>query len=153
MMNLTILILLAIGLSMDAFAVAICKGHATKKVTFIKALVVGVWFGGFQALMPALGYYIGYHTKGYLSHISPWITFIALALIGANMLKESGSKDEEDVNDTIHFKEMFSISLATSIDALAAGFSIAMLPAVSIKEAIMYIGGITFILSAIVMVI
>ena len=152
-MNLTILILLAIGLSMDAFAVSISKGHATKKVTFINASVVGLWFSSFQVLMPALGYFIGYHTKSYLINISHWIIFFALALIGANMLKQSGSRDEEDVSDTIHIKEMLPISLATSIDAFAAGFSVAMLPNVSIRAAILITGSVTFILAILGMVI
>lgn len=148
-MSLLSLFFLAVGLSMDAFAVAVCKGLATPKITVKKAAVVGLWFGGFQALMPALGYLVGYRFQEKITTFDHWIAFILLAFIGGNMIKESFSKEEEGANASLAFKEMFLLAVATSIDALAVGVTFAFLPDVPIIPAVSFIGVITFFLSAI----
>lgn len=147
-MNLFSLFLIAVGLSMDAFAVAICKGLAMKKITIKKALIVGLWFGGFQALMPAIGYLLGTQFEKYITNIDHWIAFVLLFIIGGNMIKEALSKEEEEANDSLAFKEMLLLALATSIDALAVGVTFAFLK-VQIIPAVSFIGVITFTLSAI----
>lgn len=131
---------------MDAFAVAICKGLAMKKLSWKKALIIGLWFGGFQALMPTIGYLLGTRFESYVTAIDHWIAFVLLALIGANMVKESFSKEEESSNDAIDFKTMFLLAIATSIDALAVGVTYAFLQ-VRIVPAVSFIGVITFTLS------
>ena len=121
-MNLATLFLLAVGLSMDAFAVSICKGLATEKVKIKHMLLCGVWFGGFQALMPLIGYLLGSRFVGFITNVTPWIAFALLGLIGANMIREAFSKeeeDEEDSSDPFCFKTMLLMAIATSIDALA----------------------------------
>ena len=147
-MNLFSLFLIAVGLSMDAFAVSICKGLAMKKITIKKALIVGLWFGGFQALMPAIGYLLGTQFEKYITNIDHWIAFVLLFIIGGNMIKEALSKEEEEANDSLAFKEMLLLALATSIDALAVGVTFAFLK-VQIIPAVSFIGVITFTLSAI----
>lgn len=147
-MNLISLFIIAVGLSMDAFAVAICKGLAMQKITLKKALIVGFWFGGFQALMPALGYLLGSQFSTYITSIDHWIAFVLLSIIGGNMIKEALSKEEECTNDSLAFKEMIILALATSIDALAVGVTFAFLN-VQIVPAVLFIGVITFTLSAI----
>lgn len=148
-MNLFTLFLTAVGLSMDAFAVAICKGLALKKISFKNACLVGLWFGGFQALMPLLGYLIGVRFQDYVVAVDHWIAFILLAIIGGNMIKESLSKDEdEQENASLSAKVMFPLAIATSIDALAVGITYAFLQ-VDIVPAVSFIGVITFVLSAI----
>lgn len=147
-MNLFSLFLIAVGLSMDAFAVSICKGLAMKKISIKKALIVGLWFGGFQALMPAIGYLLGTQFEKYITNIDHWITFVLLFIIGGNMIKEALSKEEEESNDSLAFKEMLLLALATSIDALAVGVTFAFLK-VQIIPAVSFIGVITFTLSAI----
>lgn len=142
------LFVLAVGLSMDAFAVAICKGLAMPKINVKKALIVGAWFGIFQALMPLAGYYLGYFFRDKITAIDHWIAFVLLAFIGANMIREAFGKDEEKQSASLGFREMLILAVATSIDALAAGISMAFL-AVPIWEAIIFIGGTTFVLSAI----
>ena len=127
-MNLTTLLLLAIGLSMDAFAVAICKGLAMQRATVGKSTIVGLWFGGFQGLMPFLGYVLGVQFATYISKVAPWIAFVLLVFIGADMIKESLSKDEEEESDTLQIKEMFILAIATSIDAFAVGITFACVP-------------------------
>lgn len=122
-MGIAEILVLAIGLSMDAFAVAICKGLAMNKVNFKSALIVGAWFGGFQALMPAIGYFIGRSFSSYIDKYDHWIAFILLAIIGINMIREAFSKDEEDVQGSLAFKVMLTMAIATSIDAMAAGVS------------------------------
>lgn len=148
-MDLLSLFLIAVGLSMDAFAVAICKGLAMPKVTVKKALIVGLWFGGFQALMPLIGYYLGTTFDQYITSFDHWIAFGLLVLIGANMIKESLKKDA-DACDTdsasLKFKVMFLLAVATSIDALAVGVSFAFL-SVDILLAVVLIGITTLILS------
>ena len=131
---------------MDAFAVAICKGLAMKKLSWKKALIIGLWFGGFQALMPTAGYLLGTRFESYVTAIDHWIAFVLLALIGANMVKESFSKEEESSNDAVDFKTMFLLAIATSIDALAVGVTYAFLQ-VRIVPAVSFIGVITFTLS------
>lgn len=145
-MDLLTLFTLAVGLSMDAFAVAVCKGLAMRKLTMKNAVIVGAWFGGFQALMPAIGYVLGVQFKDKITAIDHWIAFILLGLIGFNMIKEALSKEEEEANDSLAFKEMFVLAIATSIDALAIGITFAFL-SVNIGAAVSFIGVITFLLS------
>ena len=124
-MDFITLSLLAVGLSMDAFAVSICKGLAMQKITLGKCLIVGLWFGGFQALMPFIGYVLGAQFSSYINAVAPWIAFVLLAFIGGNMVKESMSKEETAETDTLKIKEMFILAVATSIDALAVGITFA----------------------------
>lgn len=145
-MTLFSLFIIAVGLSMDAFAVAICKGLAMQKITVKKALIVGLWFGGFQGLMPAIGYLLGSRFEKYITNIDHWIAFVLLFIIGGNMIKEALSKEEEPASDSLAFKEMLILALATSIDALAVGVTFAFLK-VQIVPAVSFIGCITFVLS------
>lgn len=147
-MDLFTLFILAVGLSMDAFAVSICKGLAIKKITLKEVTIVGLWFGGFQALMPAIGYLLGSTFKDKITAIDHWIAFILLGLIGANMIKESLSNEEESSSSSIKAKEMFVLAIATSIDALAVGITFSFLN-VNILFAVLFIGVTTFVLSAI----
>lgn len=152
-MSLATLFITAVGLSMDAFAVAICKGLAVKKAGIKQMALAGLWFGGFQALMPFIGYLFGSTLKEYVEKYDHWIAFILLGLIGANMIKEALSKDEDCECDgkagSMAVKEMFTLAVATSIDALIVGVGYAFLPDVNIGAAIGFIGIITFILSAV----
>ena len=127
-MDLITLLLLAVGLSMDAFAVAICKGLALPKLSFKHMAIVGAWFGGFQALMPLIGYFLGSRFVKFITMVSPWIAFGLLALIGGNMIRESFSKNEEDETADLGFKSMLIMAIATSIDALAVGITFACVP-------------------------
>lgn len=146
-MSLLTLFITAVGLSMDAFAVSVCKGLSMKKLSVKKALIIGLWFGGFQALMPTVGYLLGIRFEQYVTAIDHWIAFVLLGLIGANMVKEALSKEEEcDVNDSVNFKIMFLLAVATSIDALAVGITYAFLR-VNIVPAVSFIGVVTFLLS------
>jgi len=147
-MSLLTLFITAVGLSMDAFAVSICKGLAMKKLNIKKALIIGLWFGGFQALMPTVGYLLGSQFEQYVTAIDHWIAFALLALIGASMIKEALSKEEDHANDSVDVKTMFLLAVATSIDALAVGVTYAFLQ-VSIVPAVSFIGVITFVLSVI----
>lgn len=148
-MNLLSLFILAVGLSMDAFAVSICKGLAVKKITFGKALIVGLYFGGFQAGMPLIGYLLGSRFKDKITSIDHWIAFILLGIIGTNMIREAVSKDDDEpANDSLGFKTMVVLAIATSIDALAVGVTFAFLQ-VNIIAAVSFIGVITLILSMI----
>lgn len=147
-MSLLSLFVLAVGLSMDAFAVSICKGLAMKKITLKNAGIVGLWFGGFQALMPLIGYVLGSQFEQYITAIDHWIAFILLGLIGISMIKEALSKEEEEADDSLSFKTMLLLAVATSIDALAVGITLAFLQ-VDILPAVCFIGIITFTLSAI----
>lgn len=122
------LILLAVGLSMDAFAVSVCKGLAMPRVRFRDAAVCGVWFGGFQALMPFLGYVLGARFEKYINTISSWVAFVLLAAIGFNMLREALSREEEHASAGLDFKTMLVMAVATSIDALAVGITFACVP-------------------------
>ena len=147
-MGLPSLFVLAVGLSMDAFAVSICKGLAMKRITVKKACVVGLWFGGFQALMPLIGYLLGSQFEKYITSIDHWIAFLLLCFIGLSMIKESLSKEEEKTNDSLDAKTMLLLAVATSIDALAVGITFAFLQ-VDIIPAVSFIGITTFILSAV----
>lgn len=130
-MDLLTLLILAAGLSMDAFAVSICKGLAMKKITFGKCMIVGAWFGGFQGLMPLIGYMLGAQFETYINTIAPWVAFVLLALIGVNMIRESISAEEQETQDAdLGFREMFLLAVATSIDALAVGITFACVPVV-----------------------
>ena len=116
--------LIGVALSMDAFAVSICKGLSVKKVSAKLVLTVGVYFGGFQALMPTLGFLLGYKFESFITSIDHWIAFILLALIGGNMIREALGKDDDNENDDFSFKAMLPLAVATSIDALAVGVGI-----------------------------
>ena len=145
-MGLIELFLIAVGLSMDAFAVSVCKGLAMPKCTFKKAAIVGLWFGGFQALMPAIGYILGAQFQEAIASIDHWIAFVLLALIGGNMIHEALDNDEEEVDASLDVKTMFLLAVATSIDALAIGITFAFLK-VNIIPAVCFIGIVTFIIS------
>ena len=124
-MGLIEVIILAVGLAMDAFAVSVCKGLAMKKATFKNALICGIWFGGFQGLMPFIGYLLGASFAEYINVISSWIAFALLCLIGGNMIREALSKDEETASADLDIKTMLVMAIATSIDALAVGIAFA----------------------------
>lgn len=143
------LFLLAVGLSMDAFAVSICKGLASKRADASVCVTCGTWFGGFQALMPLAGYYLGSLFAEAIEAIDHWVAFILLAVIGINMLREAFSQKEEEVSADLSVKTMFVMAVATSIDALAVGISLAMAGDTNIWLAISLIGITTFVLSAI----
>ena len=145
-MGLIELFLIAVGLSMDAFAVSVCKGLAMPKCTFKKAAIVGLWFGGFQALMPAIGYVLGAQFQEAIASIDHWIAFVLLALIGGNMIHEALDNDEEEADASLDVKTMFFLAVATSIDALAIGITFAFLK-VNIIPAVCFIGIVTFIIS------
>lgn len=149
-MSLFELFLIAVGLSMDAFAVAICKGLATGRVKLGQMVIVGLWFGIFQALMPLIGYLLGVNFSTLIQSIDHWIAFILLGLIGANMIREAVGGDEECCNEedaSYSIRAMLPLAIATSIDALAVGVSFAFL-SVDIVPAVSFIGVCTFILSA-----
>ena len=146
------LLLLAVGLSMDAFAVSVCKGLAMKKATLKAELTCGIWFGGFQALMPTIGFFLGALFADAIKAFDHWVAFILLAIIGVNMLKEAFDKEEDcgcEDNADMSVKTMFIMAVATSIDALAVGISLAMAGNVNIWMAAIFIGICTCILSAI----
>ena len=145
-MSLLTLFITAVGLSMDAFAVSVCKGLAMKKLSVKKAVLIGLWFGGFQALMPTIGYLLGTRFEKYVTSIDHWIAFVLLAFIGINMIKEALSGNEDEANDSVDLKTMFLLAVATSIDALAVGVTYAFLQ-VRIIPAVAFIGVITFVLS------
>ncbi len=145
-MSLLTLFITAVGLSMDAFAVSVCKGLAMKKLSWKKAVIIGLWFGGFQALMPTLGYLLGTRFEGYVNAIDHWIAFVLLALIGVSMVREARSPEKDETNDSTDLKTMFLLAVATSIDALAVGVTYAFLQ-VRILPAVSFIGIITLILS------
>ena len=142
------LMLLAVGLSMDALAVSICKGLAMDRVTLGRMVLVGLWFGGFQGLMPLLGWLLGSRFSLYITAIDHWIAFVLLALIGFNMIKESREEEEEEEKPYagVNFKELLILAVATSIDALAVGVTFAFLQ-VNIVPAITIIGCTTFVIS------
>ena len=149
-MTLWELFIIAVGLSMDAFAVSICKGLSVKKVTFGHAAVCGGYFGAFQAIMPVIGFVLGVQFKDLITSVDLWIALILLCLIGANMIRESLSKEEEEMNCSFCFRAMLPLAIATSNDALAVGVTFAIMDIGSkIVFAVLFIGVITFILSAI----
>jgi len=146
-MGLGELLLLALGVSMDAFAVSICKGLAMKRATIKEGLICGIWFGGFQAMMPLIGFFLGTLFASAIQAIDHWVAFVLLAFIGGNMLKEALEKDcgccgdEHDAD--LSLKTMFVLAVATSIDALAVGISLAMAGNVNIVAAVLLIGAFT----------
>ena len=141
------LLLIAIGLSMDAFSVSICKGLTTKRFSWRMALICGLWFGFFQALMPIIGYFLGSQFQHLIESIDHWIAFGLLVLIGANMIREALSNKEEDANSSaLDFKTMLLLAIATSIDALAVGVSFACIQ-VKIWSSVLIIGLTTFVFS------
>lgn len=150
-MGLIELFLLAVGLSMDAFAVSVCKGLSTQKLTWKHYLTIGLWFGGFQALMPTIGYFLGFTFESYITSVDHWTAFVLLAIIGVNMIREGLRKDkpEEDQSASFSFQTMLVLAVATSIDALAIGITFALLPGVNLPAAVSFIGATTFLLSAI----
>lgn len=141
------LFLLAVGLAMDATAVSICKGLALRKPTRAQILQVGAWFGGFQALMPVLGYALGSMFASVIQAVDHWIAFILLALIGANMVRES-RRVEQGLSNDLSAKTMLLLAVATSIDALAVGVTLAFLQ-VNIWLSAFFIGVVTFAMSAV----
>ena len=130
-MDLLTILVLGIGLSMDAFAVSICKGLSLSKLTASKCLIVGAWFGVFQGIMPLTGYLLGSRFEHYVDTFSAWIAFFLLVLIGANMIRESLSEEENTSNAEFGFKTMFFLAVATSIDALAIGITFSCIPIAS----------------------
>ena len=149
-MGIIELFILAIGLSMDAFAVSVCKGLAMKKASAKAMVLCGAWFGGFQALMPLIGFFLGTLFIDAISAIDHWIAFALLALIGVNMLREALGKDEgEQADADLSVRTMFVMAVATSIDALAVGISLAMAGVGNIYLAVLLIGATTFALSAV----
>ena len=140
--------LIGVALSMDAFAVSICKGLSVKRVEPKHLLTVGVYFGGFQALMPLIGFLLGFKFERFIVSVDHWIAFVLLALIGGNMIKEALSKEEDEHDASFSFSTMLPLAVATSIDALAVGISFAFL-GVDIVEAAILIGITTFVLSGV----
>lgn len=149
-MNFCELLLLAFSLSMDAFAVSVCKGLCMKKASLKNGLTCGIWFGGFQALMPLIGFFVGRIFASMIHAIDHWVAFVLLAFIGVNMIREAlispccCANDESD--EDMSFKTMFVMAVATSIDALAVGISLAMLDKVNILQATILIGTVTCVL-------
>ena len=147
-MSLIELFLIAVGLSMDAFAVSICKGLSVHKAEPRHSLIVGAYFGGFQALMPAIGYVLGRQFESLITSVDHWIAFVLLGIIGGNMIREALKGDAEEMDDSFTFRTMLPLAIATSIDALAMGVTFAFLQ-VQIVPAVLFIGVTTFVLSAI----
>ena len=145
-MTLTELFILAVGLSMDAFAVSVCKGLALPRIKLKHALIVGLWFGGFQALMPVLGYLLGARFAQYIASVDHWLAFVLLAVIGGNMIREARSGETEEADASLAFRPMLTMAVATSIDALAVGVTFAFL-SVKVIPAVTLIGTVTCLLS------
>lgn len=147
-MGIAELIIIAVGVSMDAFAVSICKGLSVRKISPVHVGKTALWFGGFQALMPLAGYFLGVSFADFVSSVDHWIAFILLGIIGGNMIKESCRKDDAcDLDPDFSFRTMLSLAVATSIDALAIGVSFAFLR-VDIWNAVILIGITTALFSA-----
>ena len=142
------LLLLAVGLSMDAFAVSVCKGLAMDRATLGRAAVVGLWFGGFQGAMPLLGWLLGSRFSAYITAVDHWIAFALLTILGINMLREAKSGESETADGSLSFRVMLAMAVATSIDALAVGITFAFLD-VDVLSAVTFIGVVTFLLSAV----
>ncbi|MBR3098627.1 MAG: manganese efflux pump [Clostridia bacterium] len=149
------LLLLAVGLAMDAFAVSICKGLSVRKATVKQSMICGIWFGAFQALMPLIGYLVGSRFEQWISAVAPWVAFILLSLIGINMIREAFSPDE-DAKPDFGFRAMLPMAVATSIDALAVGITFVAVPVRAFPGsqlqntvlAVLLIGAVTFVISA-----
>lgn len=142
-MKLSEIIIIAIGLAMDAFAVSVCKGLAMRKMSMKKAIIIATYFGVYQAVMPVIGYLLGMQFKSVIENVDHWIAFILLGIIGINMIKEAVSNNSESVSDNVGFKEMSVLAIATSIDALAVGVTFAFLGVGIIRETCI-VGIITF---------
>ena len=140
------IILISIGLAMDAFAVSVCKGLSMKKMNWENAIIIGLYFGIFQAAMPSIGFLLGTKFSGIVESIDHWISFILLLIIGGNMIKESFDDEEEKRNDKIDIKTMLILSIATSIDALVVGITFAFFET-NIILSVTIIGLVTFVLS------
>lgn len=147
-MSLAELFIIAVGLSMDAFAVSVCKGLSVQRMKISHGLICGAYFGGFQALMPAIGYLLGSQFESLITRVDHWIAFLLLGIIGINMIQEARGEEEESIDCSFAFKAMLPLAIATSIDALAVGVTFAFLK-VDIFWAVTFIGTVTFILSAI----
>lgn len=145
-MGIAELFILAAGLSMDAFAVSVCKGLSLGRIQKKHMCIAGLWFGGFQALMPLIGYFLGSFFAGLITQYDHWIAFALLSVIGVNMIKEAFEK-EEKMDGDMSPKVMLLLAVATSIDALAVGVTFAFMR-VAIVPAVSFIGGITFLFSA-----
>lgn len=159
-MGLMELLWLAVGLSMDAFAVSVCKGLAMGRITVKNGLLCGIWFGGFQGLMPFIGYLLGTGFEKYIDKVAPWVAFILLGCIGGNMLRETltSRDEEEEVSAGLDVKTMFLMAVATSIDALAVGITFVGVPPtvvsslgvlINVVISVCIIGVTTFVLSMI----
>ena len=151
-MSLGALFILAVGLAMDAFAVSVCKGLSVRRAGVKECCIAGVYFGGFQALMPAIGYFLGVQFREYIMNVDHWIAFILLGIIGFNMIRESREKEEDcevcsREEQPFAAKQMFLLAVATSIDALAVGITLAFLN-VDLMASVSFIGAVTFVLSA-----
>lgn len=146
-MGLLDLFITAVALSMDAFAVSVSKGLSVGRVRLKHGLITGAYFGGFQAMMPLLGFFLASSFADYIRRFDHWIAFGLLALIGANMLREALSGEDEEMNDSFSFKTMLPLAVATSIDALATGVSFAVTDT-NIWLAIALVGATTFAFSA-----
>lgn len=140
------IVFIGIGLAMDAFAVSVCKGLSMKKINWKSTLIIALYFGIFQAVMPVFGYFLGSTFSGFVEKVDHWIVFILLAIIGGNMIKDSTDDELEKRNDKVDFKTMILLAIATSIDALAVGVTFAFFE-VNLLLAIIIIGIITFVLS------
>lgn len=147
-MGIVEIIIIGLGLAMDAFAVSVCKGLSMKTMNWKNATIIALYFGIFQAIMPMIGYFLGSAFTGFVESIDHWIAFILLAIIGGNMIKESTDDELEKRNDNVDFKTMIVLAIATSIDALAIGITFAFFK-VNILLSVLVIGMITFILSMI----
>ena len=146
-MGVITLLSLAVAVSMDAFAVSICKGLALQKIKLKQYALVGLWFGGFQALMPVIGYFLGGKFMDKISSFDHWVAAGLLAIIGINMIREALSEDEEKVDKSLDIKTMFMLAVATSIDALAVGISLSVFD-INIWLSVLCIGVTTFMFSA-----
>ena len=142
------ILLISIGLAMDAFAVSVCKGLSMKKMSWKKAIIIGLYFGTFQAIMPTIGFFLGTTFERFITNVDHWIAFILLVGIGLNMVKEAFDTESESRNDSVDVKTMLVLSIATSIDALAIGITFACLK-MNILVPVITIGVITFIISVI----
>lgn len=146
-MGIVDILFIGIALAMDAFAVATCKGLALGKLKIKHYIIIGAWFGGFQALMPLIGFLLGSTFSGFIEKYDHWVAFTLLSLIGANMLREAFGEEEEETAN-LSFITMFGLAVATSIDALAVGVTLASFD-VNIMLAVLLIGAVTFIISSI----
>ncbi len=146
-MGITSIALIGIGLAMDAFSVSVCKGLAMDKISWRKALIIGLWFGGFQALMPILGYLLGSTFASKIQAVDHWVAFGLLTLLGLNMIREAIFDRDETETASVGFVEMLLLAIATSIDALAVGITFSMQPDINIWLAVLIIGAETFLIS------